>query len=58
VDTTEECISIMISKKIRHLPVIEDIKLSGIISISDVMEAIYDEKDSEISELTRFIKGC
>lgn len=56
--STEECMEIMISKKVRHLPVIEDDELSGIISIGDVMEAILDEKDSEISELTRFIKGC
>ena len=55
---TEECMSIMINKKVRHLPVLEDNKLSGIISIGDVVDAILDEKDMEISELTRFIKGC
>ena len=56
--STEECMTIMINKKIRHLPVLKDNILSGIISIGDVLEAILDEKDTEISELTRYIKGC
>ena len=56
-NSTEECMAIMITKKVRHLPVIEDYMLTGIISIGDVVEAILDEKDTEISELTRFIKG-
>ena len=56
--STEECMTIMINKKVRHLPVLKDNILSGIISIGDVLEAILDEKDTEISELTRYIKGC
>jgi CBS domain-containing protein len=53
----EECMAIMISKKIRHLPVLENNKLSGIISIGDVVEAVLEEKESVIGELTRFIQG-
>ena len=53
----EECMSIMINKKIRHLPVLENNKLSGLISIGDVVEAILEEKESVIGELTRFIQG-
>jgi CBS domain-containing protein len=53
----EECMSIMINKKIRHLPVMENNKLSGIISIGDVVEAVLEEKDTVIGELTRFIQG-
>jgi len=55
--SVEECMAIMINKKIRHLPVIENNILSGIISIGDVVEAVLDEKDIAISELTRFIQG-
>jgi CBS domain-containing protein len=53
----EECMAIMINKKIRHLPVMENNKLSGIISIGDVVEAVLEEKDTVIGELTRFIQG-
>jgi CBS domain-containing protein len=53
----EECMTIMTNKKIRHLPVFENAKLLGIISIGDVVNAILDEKDTVISELTRFIQG-
>ena len=53
----EECMSIMINKKIRHLPVLENNKLAGIISIGDVVEAVLEEKESVIGELTRFIQG-
>ena len=53
----EECMAIMISKKIRHLPVMDNNRLSGIISIGDVVEAVLEEKESVIGELTRFIQG-
>ena len=53
----EDCMSIMINKKIRHLPVMENNRLSGIISIGDVVEAVLEEKESVIGELTRFIQG-
>jgi len=55
--SVEECMAIMINKKIRHLPVIENNILSGIISMGDVVEAVLDEKDTVISELNRFIQG-
>ena len=53
----EDCMSIMINKKIRHLPVLENNRLSGLISIGDVVEAILEEKETVIGELTRFIQG-
>jgi CBS domain-containing protein len=53
----EDCMTIMINKKIRHLPVMENDRLSGIISIGDVVEAVLEEKESVIGELTRFIQG-
>ncbi len=54
----DECMAIMIEKKVRHLPV-EDNKgnLLGIISIGDVVKAVIDNKEYEIEELVRYIKG-
>lgn len=53
----EECMALMINKKIRHLPVIENDKLTGIISIGDVVKAIIDEKEFVIDQLVQYIKG-
>lgn len=52
----EECMALMIEKRIRHLPVFENQKLSGIISIGDVVKAVIDEKEFVISQLVQYIK--
>jgi len=53
--TTDECMALMINKKIRHLPVFDKGKLAGVISIGDVVNAIIDEKEFEIDQLVRYI---
>ncbi len=53
----EECMGLMIEKRIRHLPVIENDKLSGIISIGDVVKAVIGEKELMIDQLIHYITG-
>jgi CBS domain-containing protein len=53
--TTDECMALMINKKVRHLPVYDTGKLAGVISIGDVVNAIIDEKEFEIDQLVRYI---
>lgn len=55
--TTDECMALMINKKVRHLPVYEEGKLVGVISIGDVVNGIIDEKEFEIDQLVRYITG-
>ncbi len=55
--SVEECMALMIGKKIRHLPVIENDKLTGIISIGDVVKAVIGEKEFVIDQLTHYIVG-
>ncbi len=55
--TAEECMSLMLDKRIRHLPVYENQKLIGIVSIGDVVKAVIDGKDWEITELANYITG-
>lgn len=55
--TVEDAKAIMISKKIRHLPVMENEKLSGIISIGDVVKAVLAKNDMMIDQLITYIKG-
>ncbi len=49
--------AIMIKKRIRHLPIMEDDKLIGIISIGDVVNAVLDENSFMIDQLVTYIKG-
>jgi CBS domain-containing protein len=51
----EECLAIMNEKKIRHLPVFENEKLKGIISIGDVVKALIEHKEFTIEQLEKYI---
>jgi CBS domain-containing protein len=51
----EECMAIMTDKRIRHLPVIEDGKLVGIISIGDLVKSIIADQQFIIEQLERYI---
>ena len=46
---SEECMELMINKKIRHLPVYDNDKLMGIISIGDIVKAVLDATNREIN---------
>ncbi|MBW8055524.1 MAG: CBS domain-containing protein [Nitrospira sp.] len=52
-----ECMALMTDKHIRHLPVIEDGKLVGVISIGDVVKAIISEQKFVIEQLEHYIAG-
>ena len=52
----EECMVLMINKRIRHLPVYDSENLVGFISIGDVVKAIIDEKEFLLDQLVRYIK--
>jgi len=52
-----ECMSVMTDKHIRHLPVIDDGKLTGVISIGDVVKAIISEQEDTIHHLEGYITG-
>ncbi|HKI77074.1 MAG TPA: CBS domain-containing protein [Ignavibacteriaceae bacterium] len=54
--TPEECMALMIGKRIRHLPVIESDELAGFISIGDIVKAVIDEKEFTIEQLVHYIK--
>lgn len=58
IDTNiEECMALMIKKRIRHLPVYENNNLVGITSIGDVVKALIDKKEVVINELENYITG-
>ena len=55
--TTDDCMALMSNKHIRHLPVLENGKLIGIVSIGDVVKAIIAKKEYIIEQLEHYIHG-
>lgn len=56
-DTPEECLAIMTDKRIRHLPVLEEGRLVGVVSIGDLVKVIIDEQSFKITQLERYVSG-
>ncbi len=54
----EECMAVMIDKNIRHLPVYENNKLVGVISIRDVLKEVVDYQQFMITQLEHYISGA
>jgi CBS domain-containing protein len=55
--TLEDCMALMSDKHIRHLPVMEENRLTGVISIGDVVKEVIAEKEFIIGQLTNYITG-
>ena len=56
--TVEQTMALMTEKRVRHLPVVEDQTVVGVISIGDVVRAIIEEKEYYIQQLTSYITAC
>jgi CBS domain-containing protein len=56
-NTVEECMGLMTEKRIRHLPVVVEGQVVGVISIGDVVKASLDAKDFVIKQLGNYITG-
>jgi CBS domain-containing protein len=55
--TLEECLQLMTTRKIRHLPVMDGDQLAGIITIGDVGKHLLDDREFTIRQLERYIVG-
>ena len=55
VDTTEHCMQIMTERRIRHLPVVEDSAVIGVVSIGDLVKAVIEDQQLELDQLQRYI---
>ena len=55
--TSEECMALMTDNRLRHLPVVKDDKLIGLISIGDLVKDIISEQKFVIEQLEHYISG-
>jgi CBS domain-containing protein len=53
--TVNDCMTVMTEKRIRHLPVVENDKVLGLISIGDLVQAIIEDQQAEIEQLAQYI---
>ena len=54
-DTTDTCMELMTQHKIRHLPVLEQNKINGVLSIGDLVRATIADQQQTIEQLSEYI---
>ena len=55
--TVEQCMALMTKYRFRHLPVVENGHLAGMVSIGDIVQSIIADKENLISGLQEYIEG-
>lgn len=57
LQTSDECMALMTENRLRHLPVVDDEKLIGMISIGDLVKDVISSQKFTIEQLEHYIKG-
>jgi CBS domain-containing protein len=56
-NSIEDCMQLMTNKRVRHLPVLAEGELIGIVTIGDVVKQIISDQESTIVQLEKYIQG-
>ena len=54
---TDECMRLVTERRVRHLPVVEQDRVIGIVTIGDLVKSIISEQAQTIEQLTSYIEG-
>jgi CBS domain-containing protein len=56
-DSVDTCMRLCTDSRVRHLPVVENGKVIGVVSIGDLVKAVISEQGEQIEQLQRYIAG-
>ena len=56
-DSVQKCMNMMTEKRCRHLPVVDNGEITGLISIGDLVKAIIADQKEEIEQLEHYISS-
>jgi CBS domain-containing protein len=56
-DSVNHCMKLVTEKRMRHLPVVENGKVIGVLSIGDLVKAVIDDQAEQLEHLQRYIAG-
>ena len=54
-DTAEHCMQMVTDRRIRHLPVLHNGQVLGVVSIGDLVKAVIEDQQIELDQLQRYI---
>ena len=55
--SVDECMALVTHRRIRHLPVVKDGKLIGMVSVGDLVKSVLSDRDFKIEQLERYVRG-
>ena len=56
-DTAEDCMALGTDQRVRHLPVVADGRVLGVVSIGDLVKAVIEDQQAELVQLQRYIES-
>ena len=56
-DTVDHCMKLVTDRRLRHLPVVQDRHVVGVVSIGDLVKAVIEDQQEELDQLQRYIAG-
>jgi CBS domain-containing protein len=57
IQTLNECMQIVTQQRVRHLPVVDQGRVVGVVSIGDLVKAVIEEQQQQIEQLESYIRS-